>query len=312
MTSCKPLKIPMAAGSHIPAHSQDERDPRYRHLVGKLFWLLITRPDIAYAVKELGRHGERNGPEHMRRALDVVRYLSATQHYKLHLHGCDDPVDLVLRCYVDSSYANCTDTRRSSTGIVMTLGTSAIRTKSVTQKNVAISACEAELNGLFECCLEVVHIRRGLQDLGIAQPRPTPVYMDSQSAMKLLQGLRPTGRSKHIDVRFFKIKELIDDGTISLHYEPTETLVADALTKPLAHHKLRELSSRILEGQVRPSNFAEACQEVHHQQRVTNGHGPSALTLQSRRAHHCFHTNNAPSAPRTRVHFSSSVSVKHG
>ena len=83
-------------------------------------------------------------------------------------------------------------------------------------------------------------------------PGPTIVYTDSQSAMKLLKRPEPGQRSKHLDMRFFKIKELIDRGVVHLVHEGTETLVADILTKPLGPEKFKTHAARLLGGQVFP------------------------------------------------------------
>ena len=55
--------------------------------------------------------------------------------------------------------------------------------------------------------------------------------MDNKCSMRLLeQGTGSFKRAKHIKVRFFWLKDLIDDGEIVLIYVPSEELVADMLT----------------------------------------------------------------------------------
>ncbi len=54
----------------------------------------------------------------------------------------------------------------------------------------------------------VQHFRWAAQFLELEQQGPTILYTDSQSAMKMLRRPEPGARSKHLDMRFFKIKEL--------------------------------------------------------------------------------------------------------
>jgi len=58
---------------------------------------------------------------------------------------------------------------------------------------------------------------------------------DNQSTMKLeTNGRRSCGQqSRHIDIRFFFIKDRIDSGYMNVVYCPTEVMLADFFTKPL-------------------------------------------------------------------------------
>ena len=58
------------------------------------------------------------------------------------------------------------------------------------------------------------------------------IGVDNKCSMRLLeQGTGSFKRAKHIKVRFFWLKDLIDEGEIILKYVPSEELVADMLTK---------------------------------------------------------------------------------
>jgi hypothetical protein len=54
----------------------------------------------------------------------------------------------------------------------------------------------------------------------------------------------PGARSKHVDMRYFKIKELADRNVVHLVHEGTETMVADILTKPLGPEKFHPRPAR--------------------------------------------------------------------
>ena len=67
------------------------------------------------------------------------------------------------------------------------------------------------------------------------------------SALRLLEkGTGSFKRAKHIKVRFFWLKDLIDEGEIILVYVPSEELVADMLTKATTGAKFKYLRGKLL------------------------------------------------------------------
>ena len=55
-----------------------------------------------------------------------------------------------------------------------------------------------------------------------------------------------SSRSKHIDVRYFFIKDRIDNGTIEVEYCPTEIILADFFTKALQGNGFRKFRDVVL------------------------------------------------------------------
>jgi len=75
---------------------------------------------------------------------------------------------------------------------------------------------------------------------------PIIVHKDNHSSMKLMiKGNSISNKSKHMSVRYFYVKEKIDDSIIHLHYTPTNFMIADLLTKPLFSKQLRTLIQQI-------------------------------------------------------------------
>ena len=65
--------------------------------------------------------------------------------------------------------------------------------------------------------------------------------------MRLLeQGTGSFKRAKHIKVRFFWLKDLIDEDEVTLIYVPSEELVADMLTKATTGAKFKYLRDKLL------------------------------------------------------------------
>jgi len=79
-------------------------------------------------------------------------------------------------------------------------------------------------NSVAEKNLEVMHHK---------QITPTQIYYDNKSAIALSKNPVFHGWSKHIDIRFHKIQELVDEKELVIEYCPTEEQIADIFTKPL-------------------------------------------------------------------------------
>ena len=65
------------------------------------------------------------------------------------------------------------------------------------------------------------------------QSTPTIIFCDNKSAIALCKNPVFHGRSKHIDIRVHKIRELVNEKEVVIEYCPTEEQVADIFTKPL-------------------------------------------------------------------------------
>ena len=77
-------------------------------------------------------------------------------------------------------------------------------------------------------------------------------YQDNQSAMKLEKnGHKSCGeKSRHIDIRYFFIKDVLRRENIDLQYCPTEDMIADFYTKPLQGSLFRKLKISLWDIQI--------------------------------------------------------------
>ena len=74
------------------------------------------------------------------------------------------------------------------------------------------------------------------------------LYQDNRSAMLLEEnGRSSAGKcSKHLNVRYFFIKDVVDAGLMEVVHAPTEKMVADFMTKPLQGSKFRDFRLLVL------------------------------------------------------------------
>ena len=73
------------------------------------------------------------------------------------------------------------------------------------------------------------------------QSNSVKILCDNSSTIKLAKNPVLHGRSKHIDVRFHFLRNLISDGSISMEYCGTGEQVADIMTKPLKFDQFEKL-----------------------------------------------------------------------
>ena len=117
---------------------------------------------------------------------------------------------------------------------------------STKQPVVALSSCESELIATSTIGCGEEKSRQFVQELGVSQ-LTIEIGVDNQCSMHLLaQGTGSFKRAKHIKVRFFWLKDLIDEGEIELKYIPSEELVADMLTKATTGAKFKYLREKLL------------------------------------------------------------------
>jgi hypothetical protein len=140
--------------------------------------------------------------------------------------------------YVDADYAGDLDDRRSTTGYVFTIAGGPICWKSMIQSMVAMSTTKAEYMTTAEAANEALWLTGLVKELGIQQGGVS-LHCDSQGAIYLPKNQVYHTRTKHIDVRFHKIKELVATVELLLEKIHTSENVADMLTKPVTADKFK-------------------------------------------------------------------------
>lgn len=126
------------------------------------------------------------------------------------------------------------------------------------QHAIECSSTEAELMGLAECALELLYIRSVMRDLGhvfeadesqletkdpeahrlVSQVQsmihgPTEVGTDNSGAYDLYHRDSRGRHSRHIERKYFKMRELHHDGTVKLVLILTAEMAADMMTKSM-------------------------------------------------------------------------------
>ena len=147
---------------------------------------------------------------------------------------CSECVKLVG--YVDSNYANDRDNRKSTTSYVFTLCGSCISWKSQLQPIVALSTTESEYVAATEALKEAIWLRGLISEIGFPD-KDMVIFSDSQSAIQLCKNPVFHDRTKHIDVRFYYIRDIVKKGIVKLEKIPSEINLVDMGTKCLPAEK---------------------------------------------------------------------------
>ncbi|CAB1106624.1 unnamed protein product [Ectocarpus sp. CCAP 1310/34] len=211
-------------------------DKPVREAIGCLMWLLFTRPDIALPLNKLQKIAHSPTERMWNALVRIMSYLNETKDLGItYVRGSGLDLDV----FVDSSYADSTVDRRSTTGLAVTVGGTVVCAFMKTQPVTAQSTTEAEYVAAGEGVKEALFVRGVLSFIAPETSGATiRVREDNEGALALVQNPFSSARSKHIDVRFHFIRELFKVGKITADYVSTEEQHADMLTKVLGRGKL--------------------------------------------------------------------------
>ena len=145
-----------------------------------------------------------------------------------------------LRVFVDSDWAGCVRSRRSTSGGVVQLGKHTLRTWSATQAMVAMSSAEAEFYAMVEGATRGIGLSGMLEELGLVTGG-VELHTDS-SAAKSFASRRGVGKIRHISVKELWLQEAVKEGKVRLRKIGGEVNPADLMTKYLEMVTIKRLS----------------------------------------------------------------------
>lgn len=245
MTESNPVSTPMDPGLRLDA-SMGASSPEdiafmhtvpYLNAVGALLYLsLTTRPDIAHAASVLARFSSNPGPIHWKAVKHLMRYVKGTKNLKL-VYRPDESGQL-FTSYADADHGGSKDSGKSTGGYLIKCGTGAVSWRSKLQPIVALSTTEAEYVAAVEAGKEMIWMRNLLGELGYKFTAPSILCMDNQSAISVAKNPEHHGRMKHLDLRWYWLRDVVEDGLITPQFIPTAEMPADLLTKPLPRVKV--------------------------------------------------------------------------
>ena len=246
MHNSKPVGSPVNPDVKLSAceNPDDVYDQKlYQAVVGSLLYLSTkTRPDIAFAVSIAARFCASPTKEHWTAVKRILRYLNGTQQFGL-LYKANTSSESEIAGFSDSDWAGDVGDRKSTSGYVFLLGGAAVSWKSTKQTTVALSTAEAEYIALSSASQEAIWLQQLISDLSKKALRKMIIYEDNQSTICLAKNQAVHGRTKHIDIKYHFIRDLVEAGKIELVYCTTENMVADIFTKGLSIRQFEKNST---------------------------------------------------------------------
>ena len=190
-----------------------------------------TKPECLVAVAFLATRVNKCTADDVEKLQRLVRYIHGTRDSGVVLRP--GAAGISVRLFVDASYGVHSD-GRSHTGSCVVIGdVGAVHCRSSKQLIVTKSSTEAELVGLSDSANQSIFIRTFLIAQGYKM-EPVTIYQDNQSCMALVErGRSGAERTRHIQIRYFWIKERVDTGEVRVEYLRSEDMYANVLTKPL-------------------------------------------------------------------------------
>lgn len=197
-----------------------------------MYATMCTRPDICYAVGFVSRFQSNPGLAHWKAVKRILRYLKGTEDYVL----CYQGTNLRLIGYSDADWGSDLDERKSTSGYAFLLNNGAITWSSKKQSCIALSTMEAEYIVCSSAVQEAVWLRRFFQHLGVVTETsdPVTVHCDSMAALAYSKDPKYHGKTKHIDIRYHYIREMVAQNEVVLKHVSTSHMIVDPLTKPIA------------------------------------------------------------------------------
>ena len=238
-TPGKPGKVLKSNEEDIVMHKE------YRSILGKImFYMTKVSPEISFACGQLARHMHKPGVDHWKAMERLVGYISGKKNHELVIRR---PTELRVVSFGDSSYGDCLDSRRSSTGDIHTIGGGIVSWRAQRTKCICLSSTEAEYIELTEMCKEQRFIQMVMEEVFMCN-KPGIMYKDNESAIYLTKNQHVLSQTKHIDIREHYVREYISQGHGRIRKIKTEDNFADILTKNVSIGLFDKLGSAVLNG----------------------------------------------------------------
>ena len=220
----------------------------YRALSARCNYMAQHRPDLAYSAKELCRELSVPNVGSFRKLKRLVRYLCGMPRLVYHYDFQPEPKSIQI--YVDTDFAGCKETRRSTSGGTVMLGSSCVKHWAKTQTTISLSSGEAELHGICYGASQALGMQSLLRDMG--WDLPIEIFSDATAAIGIARR-KGLGKIRHLDVSDLWIQDKIRTKAISLNKVLGTENMADVLTKyvdrktmdaALSRMNLRRMSGR--------------------------------------------------------------------
>jgi hypothetical protein len=235
-------RTPAEPNTVLPFIDHDEMMPSnymtyYRSGVGKLLHLVRwTRAECWNAVRDLTRHMSKATGRHTTAMHRTMKYILATKEKGLIIKpnstwdGKDRNFEFIISGQADSDWAKAPD-RKNVSGWRTQINGANCSEKSSTQRNATLSVTEAEMVAGTECVQDMLFERKILESFGLKVKLPMILEMDNKGFVDFTKSWSTGGRMRHIDCRYYFLRELREEGIVQVRWIKSEDNGADIFTK---------------------------------------------------------------------------------
>jgi hypothetical protein len=255
-----------------------EKQDAFRSIVMKTMYVgKRTRLDLLTTIAFLSTRQGKATEEDWKKLKRMMQYIQGTIDMPL-IFSADNLER--FHTFVDVAYAvNCD--RKSQTGGLVSFGRGAIHAQSTKQKLNSRSSTEGEIIGCSDYLTMPIWFGYFLKAQGYGNVKST-LHQDNKSAINIERNgqLSMSKNTKHIEIRYFYVKDRTNGNNIQIKYCPTEQMIADFLTKPLQGELFRKFRAVILghvhldEVSLQPTTCKERVGENEEKRKVNQNTNP--------------------------------------
>ena len=177
---CSPLMVPNV---HLTKEGETFGDlERYRKLLGKLNYLIVTRLDITHSVNVVSQYMSSPTIDHWATIEQILCYLKGAfgRGILYNNHGYNR-----LECFKDADWEGSKEDRKSTSGYYVFVRGNLVSWKSKKQSVVSRSNVESEYRAMTQSVCEFMWLHQLLMEVGIETLVPTKLWCDNQAALHI-------------------------------------------------------------------------------------------------------------------------------
>jgi hypothetical protein len=216
----------------------------YMSLVMSVGWVIgNVRPNLKFAHHIIAKRLACPRIWDMYLAVWVLEHIIHTKEWPLILGGpVVDP-----EVFSDSSFASMEE-KRTVGGHALTTGpkSGTIHCQVKTYKVSVKSIFEGENMASSDGQDTMLYADNVVEELEYPSEKGSRVHVDNSAVIDWMLGSVPTKRSKHMEVRLYRARHLVQDGRINMEHVPTKENIADLLTKSLPRKQYEYLAKKML------------------------------------------------------------------
>ena len=181
-----PARTPLPSAIHL-IKNENTASPsfrtQYQQLIGSLLYaMIVSCPDISYAVSRLAQYSANPSSHHLNAAQHVLKYLKGTSSMRLRYDGSSNSG---LYGFSDSDWAESRDDCKSIGAYCFFLADGTISWSSRKQHIVSLSSTEAEYIALSQASTQAAWYRSLLTEIGFPISNPITLHGDNKGSVNI-------------------------------------------------------------------------------------------------------------------------------